>query len=154
MAGGKYALGTTVEPDKSQAEISHLLRRYGADGFAYGWEQHRAVIQFKAHGRQVRFILNLPTDPKQFAKSEAGRWRDAKQMEAALQAEVRRLWRCLVLAIKSKLEVVESGIASFEEEFLANIMLPSGNTVGDEIQPAIEQAYTTGQVRPLLQIEG
>lgn len=151
---GRYAAGTTVEPDKSQQEISQLLRRYGADGFAYGWEQHRAVIQFRAHSRQVRFILNLPTDPKQFAKSEAGRWRDDKQMDAALQAEVRRLWRCLVLAIKSKLEVVESGIASFEEEFLANIMLPDGTTVGESIQPAIETAYATGQVRPLLQIEG
>lgn len=151
---GRYAEGTTVEPDKSQAEISHLLRRYGADGFAYGWEHHRAVIQFKAHGRQVRFILNLPTDPKQFAKSPAGRWRDVKQQEVALQAEVRRLWRCLVLAIKSKLEVVESGIATFEEEFLANIMLPDGSTVGEQVQPAIAHAYDTGRVRPLLQIEG
>ncbi len=150
---GRYAEGTTVEPEKSQAEISSLLRRYGADGFAYGWEIDRAVIQFKAHGRQVRFILALPTDTMQFARTAAGRVRDPKQRQQALDAEVRRLWRCLVLAIKSKLEVVESGIASFEEEFLANIMLPTGQTVGEHVQPAIQHAYDTGSVRPLLQIE-
>jgi len=150
---GKYAAGTTVEPEKSQQEISAQLRRYGADGFAFGWERHRAVVQFVAHQRQVRFVLPLPTDPKEFQKSEAGRWRDAKQQQAALDAEVRRLWRCLLLAIKSKLEVVESGIATFEEEFASNIVLPDGRTVYEHIAPEIEEAYSTGRVRPLLQIE-
>jgi hypothetical protein len=35
-------------------------------------------------------------------------------------------WRALALAIKA----VESGIATFEEEFLAHIALPNGSTVG------------------------
>lgn len=149
-----YAEGTSVSPERSQAEISEILRRYGADGFAYGWEADRAMIAFTAHGRQVRFVLPLPskTDPA-FARSPAGRTRDAKAAFAAYEAEHRRRWRALTLAIKAKLEVVDSGIATFETEFLANIVLPDGTLVGDSVLPAVEESYATGQMRPLLQIE-
>ena len=34
----KYAATTDVPAEKSRAEIEATLRRYGATGFAYGWE--------------------------------------------------------------------------------------------------------------------
>jgi hypothetical protein len=63
---------------------------------------------------------------------------------------VRRLWRALLLAIKAKLEVVESGLAIFEEEFLSNIVMPDGCTVGEHARPWIAEAYETGRVKGLL----
>lgn len=143
MSGGKYAEGTTVEPEKSQGEIMGLLRKYGATGFAYGWEGDTAAIQFVAHDRRVRFVLKLPTDARQFARTTGARptTRTATQQQAALDQEVRRLWRCLALAIKAKLEVVSSGIASFEDEFLAHIVMPDGSSVGETVRPQIATAY-------------
>ena len=41
----------------------------------------------------------------------------------------RQRWRALNLAIKAKLEAVESGIVTFDQEFLAHIVGPSGQTV-------------------------
>jgi hypothetical protein len=38
-----------------------------------------------------------------------------------MEAETRRRWRALALAIEAKLEVVDTGIASFEHEFGMNI---------------------------------
>jgi len=55
-----------------------------------------------------------------------------------------------VLAIKAKLECVESGIASFEEEFLAYIVLPNQQTMGQLALPQIAQAYGGGKMPPLL----
>jgi response regulator RpfG family c-di-GMP phosphodiesterase len=52
------------------------------------------------------------------------------QAQAVNDAETRRRWRCLAMVIKAKLEVVASGISSFEEEFLAHVMLYDGRTVG------------------------
>jgi hypothetical protein len=46
--------------------------------------------------------------------------------------------------------VVESGISTFEQEFLAHIILPDNSTVGDWIGPQIEQAYETGAMPPML----
>lgn len=148
----RFAEGTHVQPETSQGEIAGLLRRYGADGFAYGWERDRAVVQFTAHGRRVRFVLVLPSDPASFATTPTGKMRPPAQRRPAMDAEVRRLWRCLLLAIKAKLEVVESGIASFEEEFASHIVLPDGTVVADHLLPAIAEAYSTGNVPTMLQL--
>jgi hypothetical protein len=60
----------------------------------------------------------------------------------------------LALAIKAKLEAVESGIATFEEEFLAYVVLPDGQSVGQHVLPNIEQAYVTNKMPPLLPVIG
>jgi hypothetical protein len=43
--------------------------------------------------------------------------------------------------VKAKLEAVESGITSFEDEFLAHVMLPNGGTVSDLLRPQLAAAY-------------
>jgi hypothetical protein len=56
----------------------------------------------------------------------------------------RQRWRALTFVIKAKLEAVEAGISEFESEFLANVVLPDGSSVGDFIRPQIERAYSEG----------
>ena len=56
----------------------------------------------------------------------------------------------MVLVIKAKLEAVESGITTFENEFLANIVLPDGQIVSDFMLPQIEHCYITGKMPVLL----
>lgn len=147
----RYAEGTTVTPERSQMEISALLRKYGANGFQYGWEGDRAAVGFKAHGRVIRFVLDLP-DPKdpEFAKTPTGQVRKPDARAAAHEGEIRRRWRALALAIKAKLEAVETGIATFEDEFLAYTVLPDGSTVGQHVHAEIEQAWLSGGTPPRL----
>jgi hypothetical protein len=145
-----YAEGTSVTAERSQQEISATLRRYGAAGFMFGEDNGRAVVAFRAHDRMVRFVLPLDIDRRQFSTTPSGRSRDAASIDKAIQGEHRRRWRALALAIKAKLEVVETGIASFEDEFLANLVLPDGSTVGDWAQPQIAAAYESGHMPSLL----
>jgi hypothetical protein len=56
----------------------------------------------------------------------------------------------LALVIKAKLEAVASGITTFEDEFMAHIMMPDGLTVGKHIKPTIAAAYASGKMIPLL----
>lgn len=157
----RFASQTTVSTDKSRAEIERLLNRYGADSFGYFWERQGlvAVIQFRVHERIVRFSLAMP-DPKEkrFTHhvrkgSSYARTRATSQVIAAVEQERRRVWRSLALVVKAKLEAVEAGIATFEQEFLAHIMLPNGQTVGDWASPQLEAIYTT-QRMPMLLGEG
>lgn len=151
MSGRRYAEGTTVTPERSQMEISELLRRYGADGFQYGWEGQRAAVAFKAHGRMIRFLLDLP-DPgdREFALTPTKQTRSPESRRKAYEGEVRRRWRALALAIKAKLEAVETGIASFEDEFLAYTVLPDGTTVGEHVHAEVDAAWRTGGTPPRL----
>lgn len=149
----KFAEGTSVSPEKSQAEIQKILKRYGASGFAFAVDDDRnaAAIAFKAHGRQVRFLLPLPgPDRREFLFTPTGQRRSTAGASTAYQQELRRVWRALVMAIKAKLEVVESGIVSFEDEFQAHLVLPNGSTVGEWLRPQIEVAYRTGGMPELL----
>ena len=147
----RYAEGTTVSPERSQAEIAELLRKYGATSFVSGFEDQRAMVAFRAHNRTVRFILDLPApgdDEFQWTPTRKERKPDAAA--AAYEAEIRRRWRALALAIKAKLEAVDTGVTTFEDEFMAHIVLPDGRTVGETVRERIEAAYELGQAIDLL----
>lgn len=149
----RYAEKTTVPVERSEAEIRALIVRYGAERYMSG-EDKRAglsVVQFEMHDRRVMFrLLMPPADDEQFWFTEAGRARTTAQAKAAYEQERRRLWRSLVLTIKSKLESVESGIESFEEAFLPQIVLPSGQTYGAWSLPQIAQVYASGEMPALM----
>ena len=152
-----YAEGTTVTSEKTRAEIETVLNRYGATGFAYARQNMdtggRCRVEFFANNRRVRFDMELPRkDEKRFTQHPKYSWQSRTDQAALLawEAEVRRLWRALLLAIKAKLEVVESGLAIFEEEFLSNIVMPDNTTVGQHARPWIAQAYESGRVIALL----
>lgn len=147
----KFAEKTTVPVAKSRAEIETLITRYGAHSTAFMNSPGRALIMFEAHNRRIVFELPLPSasDPK-FARDGRGSRRTPLQIAAAVEQAHRQRWRALALVIKAKLEAVESGITSFEDEFLAHIMMPDGRRVGDHVKPTIAQVYNTGSMQPLL----
>ncbi len=92
------------------------------------------MVQFRLQKRLIRFDLPFPS------KNER---------------EVRRRWRALVLSIKAKLETVQSGISSFESEFLSHIVMPDGRTYGEMAVPEIQKALTDGRLpQTLLEFKG
>lgn len=128
-----YAEYTKVPVEKSKTEIEQVLKRYGADRFMYFTETGKAIIVFEAKDRRLRFDLPVP----------AG-------MSEKEQKQARQKWRALLLCIKAKLESVASGIESFEEAFLAHVVLPDGMTVHQHTHARIESAYKGGEMTPLL----
>jgi hypothetical protein len=139
-----YAAGTLVSAERSRAEIETVVGKYaGRDAeFSSGRMAGMAAIMFVAHGRRVKFVVPLPTDEEAAEKAKrknAARWRNTSnaQKEAWIEQETRRRWRCLLLAIKAKLETVESGIETFDEAFLAHVCNDSGQTVYEAIQYAV-----------------
>ena len=148
----KYAEQTTVSSERSRAEIESTLGRYGASSFAYMWQGTTALIMFEYSGKRIRFMLELPSRDDKAIKytPERGSLRSREAQEKAYEQAVRQKWRALALVIKAKLEAVESGLSVFEEEFLANIVLPNGQTTAEYILPQIDEAYRLGEMPPLL----
>lgn len=146
----RYASNTSVSVSTSKAEIERIVERYGASHFMSGWSAEQALVAFTMEARQVRFILPMPDrTEKRFTHHSKG----MRTPEAALkewEQACRQRWRALALVIKAKLEAVESGISIFEDEFMANIVLPGGRTVSEEVRPRIAAAYESGSMQPLL----
>ena len=148
----RYAESTEVSSDRSRAEIDRTLARYGATSFMYGRSETNAMIVFEMKGRRVKFVLPLPDrNSKEFTHTpNRGTRRSQSQIEAAYEQAVRQRWRALALVIKAKLEAVETGITEFEDEFMAHIVLPNGQTVGQWMKPQIATAYNNKTMPPLL----
>jgi hypothetical protein len=142
-----YATGTDVPVQRSRAHLEDLLRAHGAEGFAFGWTSDFDRVEFVLHNRRIRFVLPRPKKDK-FKLTPSGLLRTDKQIQAAVDAEDRRRWRALLLIVRAKVEAVESGIASFEEEFLAFIVMPNDQTIGDILLPQIEAGTIARKLLP------
>lgn len=138
-AAKKYAAGTKIDSTKTQQDIRRLLEQHGVvDGFAVGEQSGIAVLSFQMKDRRITFRMAIP------------RVSQDSRMNAAAMAENRRMWRALLLCIKAKLESVRSGIESFENAFLAQTVLPSGETVGEWAATAVPAALKGRPLPPLL----
>ena len=148
----RFASDTSVSMDRSIAEIRGTVRRYGAAEFAHMESDERAAIAFTINGRRIRFVLEMPS-PKDrvFTHTELGKPRSASVAEAAWEQACRSRWRALALVIKAKLEAVEVGIVTFEDEFLAVTVMPGASvTFGEAVRETMALAHEKGSHLPLL----
>lgn len=135
-----YAKETKVPVDQTRTEIERTLTRYGADRFAYFAAPGRAVVMFEAKDRRIKF--DLPLLVAKPGENEAS--------QKTREQSTRSRWRALLLCIKAKLESVESKIETFEEAFLAHVVMPDGKTVGEHAVPMIARSYQDGSMVALL----
>ena len=147
----QYASKTQVSSAKSRDEIERTLQRYGATQFMYGWDEDAALVGFKMNNLLIRFSLPMPDrNERRFTHTQQGRKRVQNAAEKEFEQATRQRWRALALVIKAKLEAVESGITTFEQEFMPNIVLPNNQTVGTYLLPQIAEAYEQGTMPKLL----
>lgn len=147
----KYAKNTSVSSERSKMEIERTIMRYGAEQFVYGWHGESAVVGFRMQNRQIKFELALPRrDDPEFCITETGRERSENVAHKAWEQATRQRWRALLLIIKAKFEATELGVTSFENEFLACTMLPSGETVGQWARRDLDKAMSQGKMPRLL----
>ncbi len=144
-----FADKTSVPVTRTRVEIETMLTKAGASKFATAFGDSRAEVYFELNDRAVKFRMPLP-ELRDIPTRSTGkyRWSDrpVSAREAELQQRLRSAWRALLLTIKAKLVSVDQGVETFEEAFLAHLVVPGsgGKTVGQEIMPKLEMAYRDG----------
>lgn len=128
-----YAVDTKVPVINTRNEIEQTLSKFGATSLGFAIKPEQSVVFFEHEGRRIRFDLPVKVG-------------DAEKI-------LRQKWRALFLSIKAKLVSVDTGIETFEEAFLAHVVLADGAKLYDAVKDGIEQQYVTGKVGPLL-LEG
>jgi hypothetical protein len=143
-----YAEKTEVPIEKSIAEIVGMLKRAGAEQIGQMEEQTRFTIQFAMQDRLIRFRVGLPSLADAPARDGRGVTLNARQLASRHQQMIRQRGRALMLVIKAKLESVESEVETFEQAFLANVVMANGQTIYDRVAEPIALEYKTGAVQP------
>ena len=151
----RFALETTVPVQKSKNEIELLVVSYGAKSFMAGSNSDHPVVAFEMEDRKILMRLPIPSiDCDEVRKFNAGGGRVSRRTDAQAQGHLDKImrssWRALLLSIKAKLEAASIGISTFEDEFMAHIVMPDGSTIGENIRPRIASAYRDGKMPPLL----
>jgi hypothetical protein len=144
----KFAADTSVTAERSLTEAKTLIKKYGGTNIRHAETDNEAIIAFEMHRRLIRFNLPYP-DIFSFKKLNGQKFTLA-QAELAKEKEIRRLWRTLVATIKAKLIAAESGITSFEQEFLAQTVTETGETVSEVMLPRLNAMYERGEMPPML----
>lgn len=145
-----FAENTTVPVERSIAEIVALVKRAGAERIAQYDEPERFTVQFTMAGRMVRFRVPIPSMESMPQRDGRGRaLTRAQRIERAAQAARQRA-RALLLVVKAKLESVASEVETFEQAFLANVVMADGQTVHERIAAPVAQEYETGGATMLM----
>lgn len=153
-----YAANTTVPIDRSRAAIEALVREKGATQFmaASDYEHGGEIIGWTMEGRMVRLSVPIPTPDEDRFKRRSYRghytWREfPKETQRKLWEQAcRSRWRAVLLILVAKFEACESGISTFEREFLADTVMADGQTVARWLQPQLNAMYASGSMPKML----
>lgn len=116
-----YAKNTKTTVANSRAEIANLIERFGVGNLATGRMSGRDFVMFDHNGQTYRFQIEPQDDER----------------------EERRQWRCMVLYIKSALVLVREGVRDLDTVFLADRILPGGQSWGEYARDTKELPRTS-----------
>lgn len=125
--------------NNAMVEIQKILKSFGVESFGqmlnYGTSE--LLVQFEYRGRQVSVRANANGYAAAWLKEHphSNRTRATLKEHQAKAKEIAEVAVYSILRdwIKGQLTAVETGILSFEAAFLAQILLPSGQTVLEHV---------------------
>lgn len=143
---------TSVNADKTQQDITALLRKYGVSQINwqidYDMEQVQLdfVIDYQKPGDQQVHRIAVRVKPPMFAAARRT-WdeRAGKHVKKEL-ANWAQSMRLLYYWIKAKLEAVSFGLNSVEKEFLSDIVTTLPNGTQQTIWDMIEGQMASGNL--------
>ena len=149
-----YARDTSVSVERTEAAIKKMILRYGATSILCGWSEseNMALVGFQFSGLPIKILLPLPDkNSDEFTLTGTGRERNENAAFKAWEQACRTRWRALLLIIKAKLEAIEIGMTTAEKEFMADLVLPNGDTMFTLVESQIQKIITGGKC-PQLQL--
>lgn len=143
----RFAEGTDVPVERSQAELAGILRKHGVLRQAWASAPEGDTLQFELEGHQYRLRIERFDAEGLHAQWELdGRPPTTLKYlpsDTQVQAEWRRRWRAIVLLLKAKLEFAEGDQSTVVRELMPYALLRDGRT--------LEEAITDGDAGiPLL----
>lgn len=118
--------------DKAMAEIQRILQQFGCNklGHMIDFEAGILLVQFEWKGQQVSFPASFKGYASAWLKENP--WNSRKQStqkeweQRALDIGSIAVYSILRDWIKAQVTAVETGLISFEEVFMAHMLLPNG----------------------------
>lgn len=122
---------TEISIEKSKIQTNELLKKFGVSGIQWTWLDNMEVLRF-IHTFEVEGVKHQMGYEIQIPEMGIKRGR---AYETRLERNDRQAYRIVWHVLKARFVAVESGLKTFEEEFLSDIIykLPDGSMkkIGD-----------------------
>ena len=147
----KYAEGTTVSTGRSLEEIERTIAAYGGLNIKIGKDEGRVIVAFVFQSVPILIEQRLPSSTDtQFKYTNRRQIRTDAVRKVAYDQEIRRLYRVLLLRLKSRFESIEAG-ETVGQAFLPYILGANGQTVESAFSHGAIQSFVgSGKLPPLL----
>jgi hypothetical protein len=121
--------GSTVDANKTQGQIDKMLQDYGCDAMQWTKEFDKNLIELRfiaeAEIGGVKRKIGVKLTPPLFMEKRRS-WDSVKGKHVITEApNFSQSMRVLYWYLKAKLAAVAYGVKPFEEEFLAEIVVPT-----------------------------
>lgn len=119
------------------AEIQRILQQFGCNKFGVmtDWDAGTLLVQFEWRGAKVSFPANFKGYASAWLKEKpyTSRMRCTKAEHEAKALEIGSIAVYSILRdwIKAQVVAVETGLISFEEVFMAHVLLPNGQRMAE-----------------------
>ena len=124
--------GTKVTIPKSRMDIDSVLTKHGVTAVQWTTIDGASLLRFQFDHEGQSFFVRFVVDPRrQGVKFD--RWKHRRTEQEHLAAEARRLHRVLFFAVKSRLELVESGLETPFGVWLPQLETGDGRTVLEQL---------------------
>ena len=137
---------TNIRPEKSQADITRELNRYGICEVQHTIQKDIFSVAFRVDLEEVSFPLmvriDVPYDKNKDTEDRIG-WK--KQ---------RVLYRVLFYYTKALLNTWDSGLKTFTEIFMPHLVMPGGGTVEQMLLPKLQKAIEEGKIKDVPLLDG
>lgn len=126
--------------DKALGEIQKILQRFGCGKFGVmtDWDAGILLIQFDWNGIKVSFPANFKGYASAYLKEKPYSTRmhctKAEYEAKALEIGSTAVYSILRDWIKAQVVAVETGLISFEEVFMAHVLLPNGQRMIEHVK--------------------
>lgn len=136
---------TNIRPEKSQADITRELNRYGIYEVQHTDQKGNFSVAFKIELEEVSIPLGVRIDVP---------YNKEKDTEDNIGWKRQRvLYRTLFYYIKALLNTWDNGLKTFTEIFMPHLILPSGGTVEQMLLPKLQKAITDGKMKDIKLLE-
>jgi hypothetical protein len=118
---------TTVDPERTKGEIVSLLKKFGITDYAWKEEMGQAQLMFKTdvvledQHRMLTVILNPPI----LAREKRVYDEEKRMLVKKAVPLYSQSYRIMLNYLKAKLTNIALGVVKFEDEFLADIAIPT-----------------------------
>lgn len=135
--GTLFTYTTTIDPEKTIAEIEQMLSAHGAESIMKNYDGGNVVslsFAITVNRKKIGFTLPCSTEPVFIVLKQQYEQGKIQRTYCNSEQAARVAWRIIHYWVKAQMAILETKMVKMEQIFLPYIVTGNGRTLFDDMQ--------------------